>query len=469
MLQKKDLFYLIPKVDELLNDQRTHLLFERFPRAIIVDTVRFCIEEIRQEIISLDGEQIEGYCFDENKLIQRIIEKVEITYSMNLKRVINATGVVIHTNLGRSLLSDEIREDVWNIASNYSTLEFNTESGTRGSRYAHIEGILSKLCGSEAAMVVNNNAAAVLLVLGALAKNKEVIVSRGQLVEIGGSFRIPEVMEQSGAKLKEVGTTNKTHLIDYERAIHEDTGALLKVHTSNYKILGFTQEVLMSDLVLLGQKHNIPVIEDIGSGTLIDLSKYGLTKEPTVQESIAEGADIVTFSGDKLLGGPQAGIIVGKKKYIDMMKKNPLTRALRVDKLTLAALEATLRLYLDEKAVIRKIPTLHMLTMSFQEIEEKAKNFLASIEALGLRDDVKIERGVSQVGGGAMPLEELPTLLIALKPSNKSVNKIESELRNRKIPIICRISEGRLLFDCRTIKKEEFDIIIEAFADILRI
>ncbi|AOT73318.1 L-seryl-tRNA(Sec) selenium transferase [Geosporobacter ferrireducens] len=467
-MHKKDLFCLIPKVDELLNEGRIHLLFERFPRTIIVDTVRACIEEIRQEIIGLNNEEIDCYCLDEDRLIQRIAHQVESAYSMNLKRVINATGVVIHTNLGRSLLSDEIRDEVWNTAVNYSTLEFNVETGSRGSRYTHVEGILSKLCGSEAAMVVNNNAAAVLLVLGAIAKNKEVIVSRGQLVEIGGSFRIPEVMEQSGARLKEVGTTNKTHLLDYERAIHEETAALLKVHTSNYKILGFTQEVLLSDMVALGEKYNIPVVEDIGSGTLIDFSKYGLAKEPTVQESIAEGADIVTFSGDKLLGGPQAGIIVGKKKYIDIMKKNPLTRALRVDKLTLAALEATLRLYLDEKSAIRKIPTLHMLTMPFQEIEEKAKLFLHSIKQLDLKHDVRIERGVSQVGGGAMPLEELPTLLIALKPLDKSVNQIENELRNRSIPIIARISDDHLLFDCRTIKREEFDIVLEAFADILR-
>lgn len=468
MLQKKDLFCMIPKVDELLKDDKLSILFEKYPRTIIVDTVRLCIEQIRQEIMELQEGKIESYKIDEDQLIHQIIQQVENVCTMNLKRVINATGVVIHTNLGRALLSEAIKEAVWDTAANYSTLEFNTETGTRGSRYAHVEDILSKLCGSEAAMVVNNNAAAVLLVLGTIAKNKEVIVSRGQLVEIGGSFRIPEVMEQSGAKLKEVGTTNKTHVADYEKAIGEETAALLKVHTSNYKILGFTQEVALSDMVLLGEKYNIPVIEDIGSGTLIDLSKYGLTKEPTVQESIAEGADVVTFSGDKLLGGPQAGIIVGKKKYIDRMKRNPLTRALRVDKLTLAALEATLRLYLDEKDALIKIPTLHMLTISPTEIEGKAKALLKKIGKLNLDDEIKILKGVSQVGGGAMPLEELPSYMIAIKPFKKSVNQVETELRKRKIPIIARISEDQLLFDCRTIKEEEFDMIIEAFAEILR-
>lgn len=468
-MDRKDLFCLIPKVDDILKDKSIGELLLEFPRTVIIDSIRYCIENFRQDIVNLAEEDLKSYFIDQELLIKDIIVQVEKSCKMNLKKVINGTGVVLHTNLGRSLLCDEIKDAVWDIASSYSTLEFNTELGQRGSRYEHVENILAKLTGAEGAMVVNNNAAAVLLILGSMARDKEVIVSRGQLVEIGGSFRVPDIMKQSGAKLVEVGTTNKTHLSDYEEAIHEDTGILLKVHTSNYKILGFTKEVSLAELVSLGSEHNIPVVEDIGSGTLIDFSKYGLEKEPTVQESIAAGVDIVSFSGDKLLGGPQAGIILGKKKYIDLMKKNPLTRAIRVDKLTLAALEATLRIYLDEEKAIKKIPTLNMLTMTYESIEKRALKLFDKLKSIQLDSKVSIEKGLSQVGGGAMPLEELPTALITIKPIEKKLNQVERELRGRKIPIITRISEEKLIFDCRTIKDEEFDILIEALNDILGI
>ncbi|MEW9124055.1 MAG: L-seryl-tRNA(Sec) selenium transferase [Thermotaleaceae bacterium] len=468
-MNRKDLFCLIPKVDDILKDKSIGELLLEFPRTVIIDSIRYCIENFRQDIVNLAEEDLKSYFIDQELLIKDIIVQVEKSCKMNLKKVINGTGVVLHTNLGRSLLCDEIKDAVWDIASSYSTLEFNTELGQRGSRYEHVENILAKLTGAEGAMVVNNNAAAVLLILGSMARDKEVIVSRGQLVEIGGSFRVPDIMKQSGAKLVEVGTTNKTHLSDYEEAIYEDTGILLKVHTSNYKILGFTKEVSLAELVSLGSEHNIPVVEDIGSGTLIDFSKYGLEKEPTVQESIAAGVDIVSFSGDKLLGGPQAGIILGKKKYIDLMKKNPLTRAIRVDKLTLAALEATLRIYLDEEKAIKKIPTLNMLTMTYESIEKRALKLFDKLKSIQLDSKVSIEKGLSQVGGGAMPLEELPTALITIKPIEKTLNQVERELRGRKIPIITRISEEKLIFDCRTIKDEEFDILIEALNDILGI
>lgn len=466
MADRKALFAQIPKVDDILNEHRIKILLEEVPRTLVLDAVRANIEDIRRQIVQLPDSEIEKFFIDDEELIRRILHDVTAKNRMSLTKAINATGVVLHTNLGRALLSDAIKEEVWSVASNYSTLEIDIKTGKRGSRYIHVEEVVTKLTGAESALVVNNNAAAVMLVLGTIGKNKEIIVSRGQLVEIGGSFRVPEVMEQSGAKLKEVGTTNKTHYFDYERAIGEETAALLKVHTSNYKILGFTEEVDLKDLVQLGKKYNIPVIEDIGSGTLIDFSKYGFVKEPTVQESIDAGADIVTFSGDKLLGGPQAGIIVGKKKYIDLMKKNPMTRAFRVDKMTLAALEATLRLYLDEQEAIKKIPTLHMLTMQKEEIEEKAERLYRLLtEKISPSFTVEKQKGFSQVGGGSMPLAELPTLLIHVKSRIFSVNQLEKMLREYKIPIIARIQEDQLILDVRTIKEREFDIIVEAFRE----
>lgn len=467
MSNKKRLFSSIPKVDELLDKKEIKDLLLKAPRIMVVESIRENIEIIRKQIASLNDKDAESFTIEHMQLINKIIENVKLKNTMNLRKVVNATGVVLHTNLGRALLSDAIKDEVWDVASNYSTLEFNISSGKRGSRYAHVEEIITKLTGAESALVVNNNAAAVMLVLSTLAKNKEVIVSRGQLVEIGGAFRIPDVMEQSGAKLVEVGTTNKTHLSDYEKTITEETAALLKVHTSNYKIMGFTQEVSLEELVLLGRKNDIPVIEDIGSGTLIDFSKFGMAHEPTVQDSIAMGADIVTFSGDKLLGGPQAGIIVGRKKYIDKMKKNPITRAFRVDKLTLAALEATFRLYFDEKEVFRKIPTLHMLTMSAKEIGEKAENLYKLLKESITNCTIEKVPGVSQVGGGSMPLETLPTMLISIEPKLLSINKFEEMLRNYKIPIIARISDDKVLLDVRTVKQSEFVIIKEGIYNIL--
>jgi len=348
------------------------------------------------------------------------------------------------------------------VASNYSNLEYDIDKGMRGSRYSHIEEIIERITGAESALVVNNNAAAVMLVLSTLAKEKEVVVSRGELVEIGGSFRVPDVMEQSGAMLVDVGTTNKTHPRDYENAIGEDTAALLKVHTSNYRILGFTSSVALDELVRIGNEKDIPVVEDIGSGVLLDLSKYGIEHEPTVQESLKAGVDIVTFSGDKLLGGPQAGIIVGKKEYIDRMKKNPLTRAIRVDKFTISALEATLRIYLDEDDAIKKIPTLRMITMPLEEIEDKANRLYMKIKEV-VNKDINIERvdEYSQVGGGAMPLERIPTKAIMLYSQNMDVTKIEKNLRGLDTAIITRIYKDKMYIDLRTIRDEDFDLIAE--------
>ena len=353
--------------------------------------------------------------------------------------------------------------NVVDIACSYSNLEYDLELGQRGSRYSHIEDIITRITGAEAALVVNNNAAAVMLVLSSLAKDKEVIVSRGELVEIGGSFRVPAVMEQSGAKLVDVGTTNKTHKYDYEDAVGEDTALLLKVHTSNFRILGFTSSVSLEELVEVGSKANIPVVEDIGSGVLIDLSKYGLEYEPTVQESIEKGVDVVTFSGDKLLGGPQAGIIIGKKKFIDKMKKNPLTRAIRVDKFTISALEVVLRQYLNEETAIKNIPTLKMLTINIEELANKANKLYDLLEVYKDKISIEIVDDYSQVGGGSMPLERIKTKAIEIDSKNNDIVKIEKKLREYDIPVICRIYKDKMYLDLRTIDESEIEIVKDAF------
>nr|WP_074350607.1 L-seryl-tRNA(Sec) selenium transferase [Proteiniborus sp. DW1] len=456
-----NLYSRLPKVDQLLNNENIQQLLKISPREIVTETIREVIDELRV-LISSKNLTLEELDCKINRITEDIRDRVQESLKPRLRKVINASGVVIHTNLGRSLINREIMEHITEIASNYNNLEFDLESGMRGSRYSHLEDIIRKITGAEAAMVVNNNAAAVVLALSSLASNKEIIVSRGELVEIGGSFRIPEVMEQSGAILVDVGTTNKTHLSDYEKSINENTAALMKVHTSNYRILGFTESVSLEELVNLGQKFSLPVIEDLGSGVLVDLSRYGLQYEPTVQESIRAGVDIVTFSGDKLLGGPQAGIIIGRKKYIDMMKKHPLNRALRVDKFTIAALEATLRLYLSEETAIKKIPTLKMLTMTQEELASKAERLMSQIEQKNL-DKLKIEivDDYSQVGGGSMPLEQIPTKCIVIYSEDSSIASLEKNLRANSIPIITRIFKDKLYMDLRTIEEEEFNEIAE--------
>jgi L-seryl-tRNA(Ser) seleniumtransferase len=359
-------------------------------------------------------------------------------------------------------LGKEVLKNIHLVAQGYSNLEFDLQSGERGSRYTHVEELLCKISGAEAALVVNNNAAAILLALNTLAEGKEVVVSRGELVEIGGSFRLPDVMKKSGANLKEVGTTNRTHLHDYEQAINEKTALLLKVHTSNFRILGFTAEVSLKDLVKLGRTKGLPVMQDLGSGCLLDLSRYGLPQEPTVQEALRAGADLVTFSGDKLLGGPQGGIILGQKKYVDLIKKNPLNRAVRIDKLTLAGLEATLRTYLDHEKALTQIPVLKMLTYSESELKKRAKRLQRAItQELSSLCQVQIKNETSPVGGGSLPLQHLPTWVIALRPLQISVSEMEKRLREQEPPIIARIQEDTILLDMRTIdEKEEKDLLL---------
>ncbi|MGL4912793.1 MAG: L-seryl-tRNA(Sec) selenium transferase [Romboutsia sp.] len=451
---------MLPSVDEVLGEHKIINISKEYPRSIILESIREVIELKRKEIINLKENNYEKFNVNIDNIIYLSINMIKIKYSLSLKKVINATGTVLHTNLGRALLSESLKDELWEASSRYSNLEYNLEKGERGSRYTHLADTIKRLTKAEDVLVVNNNAAAVLLVLNTLAKDKEAIVSRGELVEVGGSFRIPSIMELSGAKLVEVGATNKTHLKDYENAINEETSVLMKVHTSNYRILGFTESVEVDELSYIGKQYNIPVIEDLGSGVFIDLSKHGLSYEPTVLDSISKGADIVTFSGDKMLGGPQAGIIVGKKEYIEKMKKNQLTRALRVDKITICALEATLRMYLDEDKAIKEIPTLRMLTYKIEELEKKANTLLNKIEVLNLDANIYIEDGLSQVGGGSMPLETIKTKVIAITPNKINVSTLEKRLRVGDGHIIARVYDNKYVLDVRTIFEDEYDIII---------
>jgi len=461
-MQKTNLFKMIPKVDEILEDERIKSLLNQIPRKLVVDSIREEIDNLRKDIKENKVDE-EGIVRRNQILIELVLKRANKKNSYKLRRVVNGTGIILHTNLGRALINREVMENVVDIVTNYSNLEFDIKKGERGSRYSHLKDILTEITGAEDAMVVNNNAAAVLLVLSTMAKGKEVIVSRGELIEIGGSFRIPDVMEQSGATLKAVGTTNKTHLYDYENAINENTAALMKVHTSNYRVLGFTSSVSIDELYTLKEKYNLPLIEDLGSGVLIDISKFGLEYEPTVQDSIKKGVDIVTFSGDKLLGGPQAGIIVGKKKYIDQMKKNPLTRAFRVDKFSISALEATLRLYLDEKIAVEKIPTLNMLSMSIEKLELKAQKLYALLNEKVNDEGLSfhIVDSFSEVGGGSLPLERIPTKCVMISLKGFSVNEFEKSLREYDIPIITRIYKDNIFIDLRTVREDEFQIIAD--------
>ena len=395
--------------------------------------------------------------------LEKIVEKED---KNSLRRVINATGTILHTNLGRSLLSQKIKENIESVAFNYSNLEFDIDNKKRGSRYVHLIDIIKKLTGAEDVLVVNNNAAAVLLTLNTLVKDQEIIVSRGELVEIGGAFRIPEIIKLSGGVPVEVGTTNKTHLKDYENAISEETGALLKVHTSNYKILGFTESVSNEEISYLARENELVSINDLGSGQFVDFSKFGLPYEPTVKEILDSGIDIVTFSGDKLLGGPQAGIIVGKKKYIEKMKKNQLTRALRVDKMTLASLEATLKLYLDEKDALEHIPTLHMISLSKERLFGKADVLKTKLSDLDF--DIRIEEDKAEVGGGSYPASYLESVAVKLTHRKLHATEIERKLLEVEIPIITRIKDNSIILDMRTLRTREFDIVRAALEEVTK-
>lgn len=462
-MNKNLLYRNIPKVDVLLEEEGTQNLIERYSYETVIEAIREELDSLRAFI---------GKCESEDEanarlaaLRERIEEHVAKMHEPNMRSVVNATGTILHTNLGRAPIGEKHMKHVFEIATGYSNLEYSLQEGKRGERYSHFEKLLCKLTGAEAAMAVNNNASSVLLILSTLGKGGEVIVSRGELVEIGGKFRVPDVMEQSGASLVEVGTTNKTHYSDYENAITEETKALLKVHTSNYRIVGFTESVSIAEMSEIAKAHNLPLIEDIGSGVLVDLSKYGLTYEPTVQASLKNGADIVCFSGDKLLGGPQAGIIVGKKKYIDQMKKNQLTRALRIDKFTAATLEVVLQEYLSEEQAVKNIPVLRMMTEPLEDVVKRARSLKRMLQNTGIDAVIETEACESQIGGGSLPLERIPSMAVTIKANAITTEELEERMRRLAIPVIGRTVNDKILLDARTLDAKACKTIAQQFKE----
>ncbi len=459
---------LLPSVERVLQESILQDSLVEMPRSVVVEAVRDVIARKRVQIQNAAVDEALGLEFSPVRLAGEVLLALEEQTISSLRPVLNATGVILHTNLGRSPMAASAVQAVREIGGSFSNLELSLKTGKRFTRYEHVEALICRLTGAEAALVVNNNAGAVFLALNTLAAGREVIVSRGELVEVGGAFRIPEVMSGSGAKLVEVGATNKCYLKDYRRAAGEDTALLLKVHTSNYKILGFTAVVPARALVKLAAEQKIPCMEDLGSGVLVDLARYGLPREPMVQESIGAGVDVVTFSGDKLLGGPQAGIIAGKKKYLEQMRENQLLRALRVDKLSLAALEATLRLYLDENKALREIPVLRMLTLSPEELLRRAESLAGLLtEKLAGRCQVTITREKARVGGGSLPLASLPSMQICLEAPQENAGLLAAKLRRADPPVIVRVHKNRLFLDLRTVREEEDQLLVQTLLQIL--
>jgi L-seryl-tRNA(Ser) seleniumtransferase len=469
----------LPSIDRLLAGEVAERLSAELSRDRVRDLLRDIADEIRAELSrrKADGKSSDGQgratqspALTPQSLISEIERRLEARAASLaaglLRRVINATGVIIHTNLGRAPLAQAAIDALADAGSHYSNLEYDLESGARGHRESHCQELLARLAGSEAAVVVNNNAAAVMIVLNTLADGGEVIVSRGELIEIGGSFRIPDVMEKSGARLREVGTTNRTRIADYERVINERTKLILRVHPSNYRIIGFTERASVHEIAELARRAGIPSFEDLGSGCLIDLSPYGVSGEPVVGESLKAGISVVSFSGDKLLGGPQAGIIAGSREIIGRVRENPLMRALRVDKMTYAAIEATLRLY-ERGAAESKVPVIRAIAASRNEIEERAASFGRSVGArTSGRFKASCENGESVIGGGSAPEVKLPTVLVALEHSDLSATSIEERLRRNAVPIITRTERDHVLIDLRTVAADEEAIILDALAAI---
>ncbi len=461
-MERQEMLRGIPKVDELMQQEVISDLREDLPTAAVRSAVRAELDQLRQAILAGEVHELPGT----DALCAAICRRAREDALPSLRPVINGTGVVLHTNLGRACLSQRATDAVTAVARGYSTLEYDLAKGQRGSRHDHIETLVCQVTGAEAAMVVNNNAAAVLLILSALGKGGEVITSRGELVEIGGSFRIPEIMVQCGCTLREVGATNKTHLRDYENAIGPETKALLKVHTSNFKIMGFSQSVPLDELVALGREKGLPVIEDLGSGSLVDLEQFGIHDEPTVQQSVKAGMDIISFSGDKLLGGPQAGIILGKAEYIRQLKRHPLARAMRVDKMTIAALRETLYAYTDEELACREIPVLAMLGAKSHQLREKAGVLCAMLQEQGVGAQVIPTQ--DQVGGGSVPTQLLDAWAVAIDPGRLTVDQLEEKLRLRPLPIIGRITHEQYILDVRTLMERDFPYIAQTAGEVVK-
>ncbi|MDR1044527.1 MAG: L-seryl-tRNA(Sec) selenium transferase [Candidatus Adiutrix sp.] len=462
MEAEQKLLRAIPKVDSLLEQVQNRPEMRDWPRAPLVEAVRTTLESLRRDILAGRVSRLP----DSEALMDRVGRAARLELRPGLRKVVNATGVVIHTNLGRSILAPEVAARLTELAASYSTLEYDPAEGLRGSRQVHVEKLLIRLTGCEAALVVNNNAAAVLLILAALFRGRELIVSRGELVEIGGSFRIPAIMEEGGAILREVGTTNKTRLNDYARAIDpERTGGLLKVHSSNFRIIGYTESASVASLAALARERRLPLVVDLGSGTFFNLQPLGIHDEPTVGQMLEAGADLVSFSGDKMLGGAQAGLIVGRRDQVAQLRAHPLARALRVDKMTLAALEATLRLYLDPEEARRRIPTLAMLFIGSEELRAKAESLRAALSGrpgLGL----ELVPSENQVGGGSAPERPLPSWAVAVTVPGLSPDALEKALRLNEPPIVARIVKDRLFLEVRTIDPADFGAILDAFSSL---
>jgi L-seryl-tRNA(Ser) seleniumtransferase len=455
----------LPAVDKLLSHPHVRELSDRFSAMVVKQAVREAVSDARRQLKEHPGSDV----IAEPALLSLIERWLLASITPRLTAVINATGIILHTNLGRAPLAQEALDHVAAISSGYSNLEFDLDEGRRGSRRDHLSALITEITGARASVVVNNNAAAVLLALNTLAEGREVIVSRGELVEIGGAFRIPDVMEKSGGRLREVGTTNRTRLSDYEQAIGSQTGLLLKVHTSNYRVVGFTEEVTAPELVALGKRYDVPVMEDLGSGSIIDLSPWGLPHEPTVPQVVSAGVDVITFSGDKLLGGGQAGFIVGTPDYIERVAKNPLYRAVRIDKMTLAAVESTLMLYRDQNEACRKIPVVRMLTMPYDETKQRALRIVRQLNREPHPDHhVTTADDFSGVGGGAFPTCELPGRVVTIIPLAESPGKLEERLRRQQVPIVARITHERLILDPRTITDRQMPDLIRGTAAALR-
>ncbi|MGC8861856.1 MAG: L-seryl-tRNA(Sec) selenium transferase [Armatimonadota bacterium] len=458
----------LPSVDELMKTETVARLITEHDRSVVVGVVRSVLDSVRSEICrSETPEDLRG-ALSLERLAERVASELDAKFAPSLRRAINAVGIILHTGLGRAVLSQKAIEAVNDVIQGYCNLATDIEEGRRSSRDAHFSDLLCELTGAEAATVACNNSAATMLILNTLAKGKEVIVSRGQLVEIGGSFRLPEVMATSGAILREVGTTNKTHLSDYANAVNENTAAIMRVHMSNYRIVGFFEEPRIEDIVKVAAEHGLPVIDDLGSGALVDLSKYGLEPEPMVRDSIKAGVDVACFSGDKLIGGPQCGIIVGKADVVGRIKKNPLARAVRVGKMEVAALEATLRLFLDSSKLEDRHPVYRMLSMSVETIDRRAEaiaNALAK-SASGTAE-VSVVDGESQIGSGSVPAEMLPTRLLRVRPLAMSDDDLAKALRRYSPPIFTRIQQGAVLLDFRTIQPDEDAVVQNALCSLL--
>ena len=464
--QKQGLLQKLPSVDAVLKDAGLADAIEKLPKKVAANIVREAIEEKRRLILEQGQSQA-----DKKTVRQQIIEnvrtKIEKISRPHYRRAINATGIILHTGLGRAVLPNRALERINNALSGYSLLQVDIETGKRSRRDWRIEWLIKQLTGAEAATVVNNNAAATAIVLNTIAKGKEVIVSRGQLVEIGGSFRLPDVMAFSGTKLVEVGTTNRTHAYDYTNAITENTAAIMRIHPSNYKIEGFTLEVPLEEIVEIAHSKGLIMIDDVGSGAMIDFSRFGFAPEPTIMESIQKGADIVTCSGDKLLGASQAGIIAGKTNLIEKIRKNQFMRIVRPGKLTLAALEATLEMFLDEQQALTEIPTLEMFLRDKGRIAEQAQRMVKSIKSSAKHAEVMTIDGFSQMGSGSLPAQDLPTCLIAIKPANMGAETFATRLRGWAMPIFARIEKEMVLIDPRTLRPDDEKEVVEAIVNIL--